>query len=77
MIVATAPEEQQPAFLAACVVFRVLYNWLPLLVAAPLYLLFERRVRRQAAANGLAAPNDAPAEQPGSKAVVAGSPDAD
>jgi uncharacterized membrane protein YbhN (UPF0104 family) len=77
VIVATAPKEQQPAFLAACVVFRVLYNWLPLLVAAPLYLLFERRVRRQAAANGPASPDGTPAEQPGSKAVVAGSPDAD
>jgi phosphatidylglycerol lysyltransferase len=77
VIVATAPKEQQPAFLAACVVFRVLYNWLPLLVAAPLYLLFERRVRRQAVANGPASPDGTPAEQPGSKAVVAGSPDAD
>jgi uncharacterized membrane protein YbhN (UPF0104 family) len=76
VIVATAPTEQQPAFTAACVVFRVLYNWLPLLVAGPLYLMFERRIRRRAAV----APSPAaevPAKSPGSTAVVAGRPDPD
>lgn len=76
VIVATAPTPQQPAFTAACVVFRVLYNWLPLMVAGPLYLMFERRIRRQAA---LSPPPgaEAPAVNPGSTTVVAGSPDPD
>jgi len=74
VIVATAPTEQQPAFTAACVVFRVLYNWLPLLVAGPLYLMFERHISRQAA---VAPAAEAPVKSPGSTAVVAGSPDPD
>jgi uncharacterized membrane protein YbhN (UPF0104 family) len=76
VIVATAPTEQQPAFTAACVVFRVLYNWLPLLVAGPLYLMFERRISRQAAVAPATAA-EAPAKSPGSTAVVAGSHDPD
>jgi uncharacterized membrane protein YbhN (UPF0104 family) len=76
VIVATAPTEQQPAFTAACVVFRVLYNWLPLLVAGPMYLMFERHIRRQGAVAPIPAV-DVPAKSPGSTAVVAGSPDPD
>jgi uncharacterized membrane protein YbhN (UPF0104 family) len=76
VIVATAPTEQQPAFTAACVLFRVLYNWLPLLVAGPLYLMFERRISRQAAVAPATAA-EAPAKSPGSTAVVAGSHDPD
>jgi uncharacterized membrane protein YbhN (UPF0104 family) len=75
VMVAMAPTEQQPAFTAACVVFRVLYNWLPLLVAGPLYVLFERRIRRQAALSASSA-GETPAASP-STPVVAGSADPD
>ncbi len=75
VMVKMAPTELQPAFTAACVVFRVLYNWLPLLVAMPLYIGFERRLRRQNAGT-LPAGEPAPTESPGT-AVVAASPDSD
>jgi uncharacterized membrane protein YbhN (UPF0104 family) len=76
VIVATAPKDQLPAFTAACVVFRVLYNWLPLLVAGPLYLMFERRIRRNA--GGLQTlPGATPVTNPDSAAVVAGRPESD
>jgi uncharacterized membrane protein YbhN (UPF0104 family) len=76
VMVKMAPTAQQPAFTAACVLFRVLYNWLPLLVAMPLYIAFERRIRRQAA--GLPAPTPGlPAEDPSSPAVVAESRNSD
>ena len=75
VMVAMAPVEQQPAFTAACVLFRVLYNWLPLLVAGPLYVLYERRVRR----GGMIPPasGDVLEEPQGSTPVVAGTADPD
>jgi hypothetical protein len=76
VVVGIAPTDQQPAFTAACVVFRVLYNWLPLLFAAPLYLMFERGVRR-AEANRPAPTPEALVPPPVSPAVVAGSPKRD
>jgi uncharacterized membrane protein YbhN (UPF0104 family) len=76
VVVGIAPTDQQPAFTAACVVFRVLYNWLPLLFAAPLYLLFERNVRRKEA-NRPAPTPEALVPPPVSPAVVAGSPKRD
>jgi uncharacterized membrane protein YbhN (UPF0104 family) len=76
VVVAIAPQDQQPAFTAACVVFRVLYNWLPLLIAGPLYVMFERRIRQQAP-NSPPTKAEAPTESPGSPAVVAGRPDPD
>jgi uncharacterized membrane protein YbhN (UPF0104 family) len=74
VMVKMAPTELQPAFTAACVVFRVLYNWLPLLVAAPLYIMFERRIRRESRATPF--PGDALTESAGA-AIVAASPEAD
>jgi uncharacterized membrane protein YbhN (UPF0104 family) len=74
VVVKIAPVEQQPAFVAACVVFRVLYNWLPLLVAGPLYVMFERRIRREAKPTPF--PGDVLIESAGTAIVVA-NPDAD
>ncbi|HXY36384.1 MAG TPA: lysylphosphatidylglycerol synthase domain-containing protein [Planctomycetaceae bacterium] len=76
VMVKMAPTAQQPAFTAACVLFRVLYNWLPLLVAVPLYVLFERRLRRQAIAPP-APGGEASAGSLGSTPVVAGTADPD
>jgi uncharacterized membrane protein YbhN (UPF0104 family) len=75
VMVKMAPVEQQPAFTAACVLFRVLYNWLPLLVAVPLYISFERRIRRQQART----PSSGEQTLAGATgtAVVAGSADPD
>jgi hypothetical protein len=56
------------------VVFRVLYNWLPLLVAGPLYVMFERRIRREAKPTPF--PGDVLTESAGTAIVVA-NPDAD
>jgi uncharacterized membrane protein YbhN (UPF0104 family) len=76
VVLGIAPKDQIPAFTAACVVFRVLYNWLPLLVAGPLYLMFERRIRRQAADSSAVA-TATPMKNPDSTAVVAGRPGSD
>jgi hypothetical protein len=58
------------------VVFRVLYNLSPLLVALPLYVMFERRVRREAA-TASSPTAEAPLESAESRAVVAGTRDPD
>ena len=76
VMVGMAPSAQQPAFTAACVLFRVLYNLSPLLVALPLYVMFERRVRREAA-TASSPTAESPLETPESPAVVAGTRDPD
>jgi uncharacterized membrane protein YbhN (UPF0104 family) len=61
VVIGIAPQEQKPAFTAACIVFRVLYNWLPLLVAGPMYGFYERKIRlRQRRAKAAEMPTKAP-----------------
>jgi uncharacterized membrane protein YbhN (UPF0104 family) len=45
VMISMAPPELKPVYTAVCVVFRALYNWLPLLIAGPMYILYEHRLR--------------------------------